>query len=53
VRAVREGFVYGTARPLHIGGRSHVWEVRIVDAEDRLVCVSRVTIAVLARPLAY
>jgi 1,4-dihydroxy-2-naphthoyl-CoA hydrolase len=53
VRAVQAGFVYGTARPLHLGGRSHVWEVRIENAEGKLVCVSRVTMAVLERPLAY
>jgi 1,4-dihydroxy-2-naphthoyl-CoA hydrolase len=49
VRAVRSGFVVGTARPLHIGRRSHVWEMRIVDEQDRLVCVSRITMSILDR----
>ena len=53
VRAVREGFVHGIARPLHLGGRSHVWEVRIEDDEGALVCISRVTMAVLSRPMGY
>ncbi|MBB6092711.1 1,4-dihydroxy-2-naphthoyl-CoA hydrolase [Povalibacter uvarum] len=47
VRAVKEGFVIGTARPLHIGRRSHVWEIRITDEQDRLVCISRITMAVI------
>lgn len=47
VRAVKEGFVIGTARPLHIGRRSHVWEIRITDEQDQLVCISRITMAVI------
>ena len=47
VRAARDGFVIGTARPLHIGKRSHVWDIRITDEQDRLVCISRITMAIL------
>lgn len=47
IRAMREGTVHGTARPLHIGGTTQVWEIRITDEKDRLVCVSRITMAVL------
>lgn len=47
IRAMREGMVHGTARPLHIGGSTQVWEIRIKDEKDRLVCVSRITMAVL------
>ena len=47
VRPVREGTVTGTARPLHRGRSTHVWEIRIRDDADRLVCVSRLTMAVL------
>lgn len=50
VRAVKEGFVIGTAKPLHLGRRSHVWEIRITDEQDRLVCISRITMAILDRP---
>lgn len=53
IRAVESGWVYGLTKPLHIGRRSHVWDVRIVDESDRLVCVSRVTLAVLATPNRY
>ena len=40
-------FVIGTARPVHVGRRSHVWEIRITDEQDRLVCISRITMFVL------
>lgn len=49
VRGVREGIVTGTARPLHVGRSTQVWDIRIEDAEGRLVCVSRLTLAVVAR----
>ena len=49
VRAMREGTVTGTARPLHLGARSQVWDIRIVDEAQRLVCVARLTMAVLER----
>ncbi|MCI4568081.1 hotdog fold thioesterase [Lysobacter sp. CFH 32150] len=50
VRGVREGLVTGTARPLHLGGSTQVWEIRIEDDQGRLVCISRLTLAVIARP---
>lgn len=50
VRGVRQGRVTGTARPLHVGGSTQVWEIRIEDEAGRLVCVSRLTLAVVARP---
>lgn len=50
IRAVSSGFVIGTARPVHLGRRSHVWEIRITDEQDKLVCISRLTMAVLDHP---
>lgn len=47
VRAVRDGTVTGTARPLHLGRSTQVWEIRIEDARGRLACVSRLTLAVV------
>jgi len=47
IRGVREGFVTGTTRPLHLGKTTHVWEIRITDDRDKLVCVSRITVAIL------
>lgn len=49
VRAKREGVVTATAVPIHVGRTTHVWDIRIVDEENRLVCISRCTIAI--RPL--
>ena len=47
VRAVREGRVTGTARALHLGRGTQVWEIRIEDDRGRLACVSRITLAVV------
>jgi 1,4-dihydroxy-2-naphthoyl-CoA hydrolase len=47
LRAAREGTVTGTARPLHVGARTQVWEIRIEDARGKPVCVSRLTLAVV------
>jgi uncharacterized protein (TIGR00369 family) len=47
LRPVTSGWVTGTARPIALGRRSQVWEVRIVDDDDKLVCVSRCTMAVI------
>lgn len=49
VRAVRSGWVEGTARPLHRGSSTQIWETRIHDDRHRLVCVSRLTLALLDR----
>jgi 1,4-dihydroxy-2-naphthoyl-CoA hydrolase len=50
VRAVTDGVVTGTARPLHVGRSTQVWEIRIEDEQERLVCISRLTLAVVPRP---
>jgi 1,4-dihydroxy-2-naphthoyl-CoA hydrolase len=50
VRSARSGRVTGTARPVHLGGRSHVWDIRIEDDAGRLTCVSRLTMSVLEAP---
>ncbi len=49
LRAVSGGTVTATARPFHIGARSQVWGIEIRDDEGRLVCVSRITMAVVER----
>lgn len=49
LRSARDGYVTGTARPLHLGRTTHVWDIRITDEQDRLVCVSRLTVAVRER----
>ncbi len=47
VRSARSGRVSGTARPAHLGGRTQVWAIEIVDEAKELLCISRLTIAVL------
>jgi 1,4-dihydroxy-2-naphthoyl-CoA hydrolase len=49
IRPVRSGLVTGTARPIHLGSRSQVWGIEMRDAQDRLTCISRLTIAVVDR----
>lgn len=53
LRGVRDGYVIGTARPVHIGRSTHVWDIRI-HAEDsgKPVCISRLTVAVLDKAVA-
>ena len=47
VRGVSSGTVTGTARPLHLGRSTQVWEIRIEDEAGKLVCISRLTMAVV------
>jgi len=49
VRGVREGLVTGITRPLHIGGSTHVWDIKIHDEREKLVCISRLTVAILKK----
>jgi 1,4-dihydroxy-2-naphthoyl-CoA hydrolase len=49
IRSVSDGYVFGTARPLHIGRSTQVWEIKIENAEGKLVCISRITMAVIER----
>jgi 1,4-dihydroxy-2-naphthoyl-CoA hydrolase len=49
VRSAREGWVIGTATPLHLGGNTHVWDIKIHDEIGKLVCISRLTVAVIPR----
>lgn len=47
IKAVRDGFVIGSVKPIHIGKKTHVWEIRIVTEKEELVCISRITMAIL------
>jgi 1,4-dihydroxy-2-naphthoyl-CoA hydrolase len=52
IKSAREGFVKGTAVPIHIGKKTQVWEIRIVNESTQdLVCISRITLAVLDKKL--
>jgi len=50
LRSARSGRVTGTARAVHLGGRSQVWDIQLEDEAGRLTCVSRLTMAVLEAP---
>jgi len=47
IKSVRDGFVYGKVEPIHIGKTTHVWEIKIVNDKAEMVCISRITMAVL------
>ena len=47
IRPARGGVVTGTARPLHLGRTTQVWSIEILDEQNKLVCISRLTMAVL------
>ncbi len=47
IKGAKSGWVYGAATPVHVGKRTHVWDIRIINDDDQLVCVSRLTLAVV------
>ena len=49
IRGIREGYVHALVKPIHIGGSTHVWDIRITDDHHKLVCVSRLTVAILPK----
>lgn len=49
LRPVRSGYVYGQATPLHLGQSTQVWQIEIRDEKQKLVCISRLTMAVIPR----
>lgn len=49
VRSVKNGYVYGRTTPLHIGGTIQVWEIKITDEKNQLICISRLTVAIRKR----
>ncbi|MEM7507516.1 MAG: hotdog fold thioesterase [Pseudomonadota bacterium] len=50
LRPVTQGWVTGTARPVHLGRRSQVWGIEIRDEADKLTCISRITMAIVEKP---
>jgi len=49
IRSAKDGFVYGTCSPLHIGSSTHVWDIRITNEEEKLICISRLTVAIMKK----
>ncbi|MBY0348185.1 MAG: hotdog fold thioesterase [Hydrotalea flava] len=49
LKGVKEGFVTGICSPLHIGATTHVWDIRITNEKHQLICISRLTVAILKK----
>jgi len=47
IRPVKEGFVYGTVKPIHVGRTTHIWDIRINNEQNKPVCISRLTVAIV------
>src|SRR5262249_2353805 len=48
IRSIKHGFVTAKAEPLHLGNSTHVWDIKIVDEKERLICVCRLTVFILS-----
>ena len=49
IRGKKDGIVTATAEPLHIGATTHVWDIKIRDEQEKLVCVSRLTVSIMQK----
>ncbi|MBC7686950.1 MAG: hotdog fold thioesterase [Aquabacterium sp.] len=47
IRSVRQGYVTAVASPLHLGTNTHVWDIKIYDELEKLICICRLTVAIL------
>lgn len=52
IKAVRHGYVTGRAMPVHIGKKTHVWDIRISSDTGDLICISRLTVAIIDKTIA-
>ncbi len=49
LKSARSGYVFGTARPIHLGKKTQVWEIKITNEQQEMICISRITMAILDR----
>lgn len=49
LRPVKSGFVTGICSPIHIGGKTHVWDIKLYDERGKMTCVSRLTVAIIPK----
>ncbi len=49
IKSITAGYVIATAKPLHIGVRTHVWDIKIENEENKLICISRLTVAIIPK----
>ena len=50
LRPVKGGLVTGICKPLHIGAKTHIWEIKIYNDKGKMNCVSRLTVAIINKP---
>ncbi|WP_410221737.1 hotdog fold thioesterase [Pedobacter sp.] len=50
LRSVSSGYVKGVCKPLHIGAKTHVWDIKLYNEKGKITCVSRLTTAILPKP---
>lgn len=51
LRPVKSGYVSGVCKSVHIGGKTHVWDIKIYDDRGKMNCISRLTVAIIPKPL--
>lgn len=51
LRSVSSGYVKGVCKPLHIGAKTHVWDIKLYNEKGKITCVSRLTTAILPKPI--
>jgi len=51
LKSVAEGLLYAYCSPLHIGKKSHVWDIKIKNEKNTLICISRLTVAIIEKPV--
>ena len=51
LKSTAEGTLYAYCSPLHIGKKSHVWDIKIRDQKDSLICISRLTVAIITKTI--
>jgi 1,4-dihydroxy-2-naphthoyl-CoA hydrolase len=51
IKSIKEGFVIGRVSPIHVGKNTHVWEIKITTEKEELVCISRITMAILNKKI--
>ncbi|KAA3617563.1 MAG: hotdog fold thioesterase [Calditrichaeota bacterium] len=51
IKSVKNGFVTGTGKPIHLGRSTQIWEIKIVNDDAALIAISRITLAILEKKL--
>ena len=51
LRPVKSGLVKGVCTPIHIGAKTHIWDIKIYNDRGKMSCISRLTVAVINKPI--